>query len=108
MPNTPVGIVFLYSFMDEDDADVNMSLIKDGNIKSVYVPSHIIIILDNGRIINTDREFATSYYSAAHSGISSEELVTLINHGNWNSMFNRKYIPSIQKVLGISLQDIYY
>jgi hypothetical protein len=102
-------IVFLYEGSEEEEADKNMSLIQSGHIKSAYTPSHIALLID-GEVIDS-REFkdynVLDVYGVCHSGVSAEELLELINSGNWNDWFSRKNnIPLIERMLDIDLSDI--
>jgi hypothetical protein len=102
----PIGIVFLYDEFEAEEAEKNMSLIQNGHVKSAYTPSHIAILVDN-EIIDSDGDGVLSKYYTMHSGITPEELLVLINNGNWNDWFVRKTsIPVIEKQLDIDLSDV--
>ena len=104
--NEDVSIIFLYKSDEKSWFESNQSLIKSGNIKDAYVPSHIAIIFD-GVTVDTEGIVEDYRYSYSQSDISEDELVTLINHGDWNDRFQRdKVIPRIEKILDIKLDDV--
>mgnify|MGYP007044048173 FL=1 len=104
--NEEVNIVLLYKSDEKNWFESNQSLIKSGNIKDAFVPSHVAIIFD-GITVDTSGIVEDYSYSYSQSDISEDELITLINHGDWNDRFQRdKDIPRIEKILGINLDDV--
>jgi hypothetical protein len=108
--NQPIpAIVFLYDCFEEEEAEKNMSLIQNGHIKSAYTPSHIALLIGEEVL---DSRLLSDYnpmdvYTVCHSGVTPEELLELINSGNWNDWFVRKdSIPVIEEMLSISLSDV--
>ena len=101
-----IGIVFLYDSFEEEEMDKNCSLIENGHIKEAYTPSHIALLVD-GEVIDSRGNWVLGRYDACHSGVSPEELLILINYGNWNDWFVRKdSLPVIEELLDIDLSDI--
>lgn len=81
---------------------------RNGHIEDAYVPFHVALSMD-GFIMDSGGEFDPDDlgYPLQQNFIAEEELVTLINDGNWNDRFNRqKEIPKIEKLLGVDLSDI--
>jgi len=101
-----IGIVFLYDEFEAEEADRNMSLVQNGHIDAAYTPSHIALMVD-GKVIDSGANDPLSRYYVMHSGITPEELLTLINYGNWNDWFVRvEGVPVIEKQLDIDLSDV--
>ena len=104
--NEDVKVIFLYTEEREMWFESNQSLIKDGLIKFVSIPSHIAIEFD-GVVVDTGGNVSMSMYSCYHYDVTETELVLLLNHGDWNLDFERdKAIPRIEKILDIKLDDV--
>lgn len=109
--NDKFKFVLCYPIFDEDyekDYETDLANIMSGNFHNVEYCDHVMFSIGNGKITDVHMLNYDDYLSEAELvEISVDELVSLINKGNWNSKFNKqRYIPAIEKMLGIDLSEV--
>jgi hypothetical protein len=99
---------FLWDYDEAEERDRNDERLFNGELSDVATPSHIVIELYDGLYDSDglyDPDAAGDLEQEYH--LNADELLAVINAGNWNSLFNRaRYIPVIEFALGIDLSDV--
>ena len=100
--------VFLWSGYYKQDAERNDTLLSEGRISDVEVPSHVVIRLYGTEFDSEGDNAGTSWNIHQTYLLNETELLTIINESNgWNAMFDREeLVPEIEQALGVDLSDV--
>lgn len=96
---------FVYLHFSMSEYEDNRLAMVNGT--KLFAPPHCVLE-HNGILIDSDGEVDTYEFGEHHLTIDDERvIVDSINSDDWNPSFDReKWVPKIEKRLGINLSDV--